>query len=173
MESRELNSSADTFDSLLPALTPTLSRREREQEGAFRFNDEHLAVGKAMASSSPAPLRYAVLWHSGVDQPHYDLMFETSPGSALATWRSPVWPISSAATVARLRDHRAAFLSFQGALSGERGSVTQIATGNCRILFQENARWTIVLDEGTFAQKLRFQHERDDLWQAAPVEITD
>ena len=31
------------------------------------------------------PLRYVILWHDGVAEPHFDLMFETLPGSALAT----------------------------------------------------------------------------------------
>ena len=39
------------------------------------------------------PLRYVILWHDGVAEPHFDLMFETLPGSALATWRSPRWPV--------------------------------------------------------------------------------
>jgi len=118
-------------------------------------------------------LRYAILWHQGIDQPHYDLMFETAPGSALATWRSRVWPINSATTISKLRDHRAAFLNFQGALSGDRGSVTQIATGNCRIEIQGNSRWTILLDEGASRQRLTLQHDRDDLWLAEPVGFTD
>src|SRR5438270_849624 len=41
----------------------------------------------------PPALRYVVLRHDGIDDPHFDLTFETSSGPALATWRSPQWPI--------------------------------------------------------------------------------
>jgi hypothetical protein len=132
-----------------------------------------LSAAQASHSPGPTPHRFVVLWHNGIDAPHYDLMFETSPGSALATWRSPVWPINSSTTITNLRDHRAAFLNFQGALSGDRGTVTQIATGNCRILFQENSRWTILLDEGASQQTLTLQHDMDDRWLAEPVGFTD
>jgi hypothetical protein len=32
--------------------------------------------------------RYVILRHEGIDQPHFDLMFEAAPGALLATWRS-------------------------------------------------------------------------------------
>ena len=56
------------------------------------------------------PLRYVILWHDGVPEPHFDLMFETLPGSALSTWRSPRWPVESPTPAARLKDHRRAYL---------------------------------------------------------------
>ena len=36
-------------------------------------------------------LRYAILHHTGIPSPHFDLMFETAPGSDLATWRVERW----------------------------------------------------------------------------------
>ena len=45
-------------------------------------------------NASPS-LRYVVLRQDGINEPHFDLMIETAPGSHLATWRSPVWPIES------------------------------------------------------------------------------
>jgi hypothetical protein len=115
------------------------------------------------------PLRYAVLWHQDIDQPHYDLMFETAPGSGLATWRSPTWPITSSTSLQKLRDHRPAYLSYHGQLSGDRGSVTQIAAGTCQIEIDELSRWTIRLD--SISRPLVFELLYDDRWQAEPVAV--
>jgi hypothetical protein len=118
-------------------------------------------------SSPPIHLRYAVLWHQGIDEPHYDLMFETAPGSALATWRSPVWPINSSVQLQKLRDHRPAFLNFQGTLSGDRGTVTQIETGTCQIEIDGQSRWTIRFDSMSAA--LLLYPVQDDCWQSQSV----
>ena len=73
------------------------------------------------------PHLYLILGHHDIAEPHYDLMFETSPGSDLATWRSTVWPIESATSLIRLRDHRRAFLNYEGQLTGLRGSVCNVS----------------------------------------------
>ncbi len=87
-------------------------------------------------------LRFAILRHDGVETPHYDLLFETMPGSDLATWRSPVWPIIEPTEVVKLRDHRRAYLQFEGALSGGRGQVYRVAEGECEVE-QGQYRWLI------------------------------
>jgi hypothetical protein len=74
-------------------------------------------------------LRYAVLHHTGVPAPHFDLMFESAPGSALATWRSPAWPITVPTRVDRLPDHRPTYLTFEGPVSNNRGQVRRVAFG--------------------------------------------
>ena len=74
--------------------------------------------------------RYVVLRHEGYGQPHYDLMFETSPGSDLLTWRSPNWPLEDGSTLTALNEHRRAYLTFEGPLSGGRGHVRRIHGGN-------------------------------------------
>jgi len=120
--------------------------------------------------SSPHPgLRYAVLWHQDIDEPHYDLMFETAPGSGLATWRSSLWPITSPTPLQKLRDHRPAFLNYQGQLSADRGSVTQIAAGTCQIEIDEQSRWTIRVD--SMPGPLIFRMLHDDRWQAEPITV--
>ena len=40
-----------------------------------------------------APLQYVILRHEEIAEPHFDLMFETLPGSELATWQAERWPI--------------------------------------------------------------------------------
>ena len=89
-------------------------------------------------------LRYAILYHSGVETPHYDLMFETSPGSELATWRSPVWPLLQPAVLTRLADHRRDYLTYEGPVSNNRGEVKQVSAGVCTIRrFDEDQFWSI------------------------------
>ncbi len=118
-------------------------------------------------SSPPVQLRYVILWHQGTEEPHYDLMFETAPGSPLATWRSPLWPITSPVRLQKLRDHRRAFLDFQGNLTGDRGTVTQIESGTCQIEIDEQSRWIIHFASATESLVLQPVHE--DQWQAEPA----
>jgi hypothetical protein len=73
-------------------------------------------------------LRYVILRHEGVPEPHFDLMFETAEGSALATWRSPAWPPASE-TVEKLPDHRREYLDYEGPVSHDRGYVKQVEAG--------------------------------------------
>ena len=64
---------------------------------------------------------YTILWHDGVREPHFDLMFETFPGSPLATWRVPLWPVESPTAATRLKDHRREYLEYEGELTERRG----------------------------------------------------
>src|ERR1041384_1642635 len=81
-----------------------------------------------MAAERP-PLRFAVLRHEGVPDPHYDLLFERSPGSALLTFRCSRWPITEPVELMLLADHRPEYLEYQGPISGDRGQVERTATG--------------------------------------------
>ena len=78
---------------------------------------------------SDLPPRYVVLHHTGVAQPHYDLMFESHPGSGLKTWRSPHWPIDRPTPLEPLADHRAEYLTYEGPVSGGGGSVERVEHG--------------------------------------------
>jgi hypothetical protein len=93
------------------------------------------------STSSPA-LRYAVLRHEGIDAPHVDFLFETAPGSMLQTWRLPMWPLAGVEEATRIRDHRPAFLTYQGQLTGDRGHVLRIDEGTCT--FEASSRRVIV-----------------------------
>ncbi len=84
------------------------------------------------------PLRYVVLRHDQVDEPHVDFMFETAPGSMLQTWRLSEWPVIDAQEATRIRDHRPAFLTYQGDLTGDRGRVHRTDEGTCT--FESSAR---------------------------------
>ena len=113
-------------------------------------------------------VRFVVLHHTGIDDPHFDLMFETTTGSPLTTWRSPAWPIVLPVGLTRLPDHRAAYLEFEGALSGNRGEVRRIATGACAIdRTDHEAFWTIRFADPT-APLLQIKLVDRDHWLAVP-----
>lgn len=86
----------------------------------------------------PLSGRYVLLHHTGVEAPHYDLMLECPGAERLPTWRLPplpveLWPSSSALnplcfTCERLPDHRAAYLTYEGPVSNNRGQVARIST---------------------------------------------
>lgn len=93
-------------------------------------------------------LRYAVLHHTGVDAPHYDLLFETAAGSPLRTYRVDRWPMETGAVlVERLADHRRIYLDYEGPISGNRGSVRRVAQGTCQ-LDRSGERLVLHLDTG-------------------------
>jgi hypothetical protein len=74
-------------------------------------------------------LRYVVLHHTGIDRPHYDLMFERNPHEALATVRCSDWPPADGTVFERIGDHRRSYLDYEGPVSGNRGDVARIEAG--------------------------------------------
>ena len=94
-------------------------------------------------------LRYVIHHHTGGGDAHFDLMFETTPGSALATWRSAEWPVTAASTVTPIADHRLAYLDYEGPVSGNRGSVRRVAQGSHRVLRNDSVMLILELDDGT------------------------
>ena len=101
------------------------------------------------------PLRYVVLRHEGVEEPHFDLMFETSPASALSTWRSPEWPLKVGTKVTRLPDHRPWYLTYEGEISGARGWVRRVASGTHRLLEHTELIMATELEDGTVLRLYR------------------
>ncbi|MDB5358578.1 MAG: hypothetical protein JWN24_5031 [Phycisphaerales bacterium] len=113
------------------------------------------------------PLQYAILHHTGIPQPHFDLLFETLPGSELAAWRSPVWPIETNTPLTRLRDHRRVYLEFEGELTRGRGSVSRVARGTCAVEVGEDSVWTISLLTGSTPMTLRLKYVEAERWEAS------
>jgi hypothetical protein len=75
------------------------------------------------------PLRFVVLWHDGIPQPHFDLMFESEPHGRLITYRSPAWPLVEPTDLIPLGEHRREYLTYEGPVSGNRGQVRRVAEG--------------------------------------------
>ena len=120
---------------------------------------------------SAASLRYAVLRHDGIDAPHVDFLFETSPGSMLQTWRLPTWPIIKVEEATRIRDHRPAFLTYQGQLTGDRGNVMRIDDGTCTF---ESAARRLVVRLSPSNHALLFEQDADaDTWRVHVVLARD
>lgn len=94
------------------------------------------------------PLQYVVLRHEGIADPHYDLMVETSSGSALATFRIDRWPVAEGDALSRIGDHRRDYLNYEGPISGGRGSVRCVQRGTFRFEHLSPDRWRLRLESG-------------------------
>src|SRR5579864_8116884 len=114
-------------------------------------------------------LRYVVLRHADVSEPHFDLMFETLPGSMLATWRSEQWPIEPNTPLTRLRDHRRLYLDYEGDIAGDRGTITRVAEGTCEVEVGPAVTWTIRLLSGTTPQVLTLRQIDGEMWSGEPT----
>jgi hypothetical protein len=81
-------------------------------------------------------LRYAVLHHTGFGEAHFDLMVEVPGRERLLTWRIMDPPERWDGTVgaARIADHRKAYLTYEGEVSGGRGAVKRVAEGTARVV---------------------------------------
>jgi hypothetical protein len=111
-------------------------------------------------------LQYAILQHEGIPEPHFDLLFETLPGSELAAWRSPVWPIDSAVAITRLPEHRRVYLEYEGDLSRGRGRVGRVARGTCAVEVDGGGVWTVTILTGGSPLRLRLRHIERERWEA-------
>jgi hypothetical protein len=113
--------------------------------------------------------RYVILCHEGIDQPHFDLMFETAPGALLATWRSTKWPPDAGDTLERLADHRRKYLTYEGPLSERGGRVRRVESGTCEIGHPSENAWLIRLADPRPMRPplaLLLQQRPDGLWSA-------
>lgn len=118
-------------------------------------------------SSDVTSLRFAVLRHEGHGEAHFDLLFEITPGSDLATWRSPDWPILQPTELLKLKPHRRAYLQFEGQIPGDRGSVHRIAEGTYRRSESEN-QWHIQFIDPPNLPPIRLRPLNSEIWQADP-----
>lgn len=74
------------------------------------------------------PHRFVLLHHTW-PQPHYDLMLEWH--GILKTWRLPTQPHPHVPlTIEAIGDHRLAYLDYEGPISGNRGEVRRVDSGN-------------------------------------------
>lgn len=81
--------------------------------------------------------RFVVLRHElPPDSPrgsHFDLMLED--GGALRTWACDELPrLGQSVTADQLRDHRLAYLDYEGPVSNHRGSVKRVAGGEYELI---------------------------------------
>lgn len=83
-------------------------------------------------SQNGVKVHYVVLHHTGVVPEHYDLMVLLPGAEKLLTWRILTPPETWGAAppaAERIADHRVAYLTYEGEISGGRGQVKRVAAG--------------------------------------------
>ena len=90
-------------------------------------------------------------------------MFETAPGSLLATWRSPAWPVLPGTPLTPLPDHRADYLTYEGPVSRNRGTVRRVAAGHHSIVAVAGDAVMLKLHDGTILRLPRVSNLLSDL----------
>ncbi|MEN6506227.1 MAG: DNA polymerase ligase N-terminal domain-containing protein [Planctomycetaceae bacterium] len=102
--------------------------------------------------------RFVILEHSGHGAVHWDFMLES--GAALATWQVGCDPcglaVGEEAAARRLADHRLAYLTYEGAVSGGRGSVRRVASGQYELVERQLDRWQVTLQSGRGGEVAEF-----------------
>ena len=99
----------------------------------------------------PMPSSFVIILHTGRGPDHYDLMLEMlETGQALATWQLQQDCLDlrpgEGLAARKLPDHRLAYLSHQGPVSGGRGHVRRIHAGTYETLARGPDRLVLRLD---------------------------
>jgi hypothetical protein len=110
--------------------------------------------------------RYVVLRHDGVDEPHFDLLIETTAGGPLRSWRLSSWPLVSGDQLRSAAPHRTEYLTYEGEVSGGRGTVHRVAAGTVSGLSVRERHLDAVLDGVT---ELTLTRDGPDTWFAWSV----
>jgi hypothetical protein len=93
---------------------------------------------------------------------HYDFMLEFD--GVLWTWelrqfpeawRGKAAPPNEVLSATRLADHRLTYLDYEGPLSGNRGSVRQLATGTFTLLAADAERIAVRLDSKMYRGEIQ------------------
>ncbi|HEV7298742.1 MAG TPA: hypothetical protein VGN72_05195 [Tepidisphaeraceae bacterium] len=115
-------------------------------------------------------VRFAILHHTGVVEPHYDILIEATPGSAaLRTWRSTAWPLVKPTDLVPLPDHRSAYLTHEGPVSGNRGHVTRVAGGECVVTMSDESQLLVRLPDGSAINLIQIEPTH---WKGLPLPAT-
>jgi len=93
---------------------------------------------------------------------HFDWMLER--GGTLLTWRVQEIPVAGGIVAERLADHRVAYLSYEGEISGGRGRVERVRFGEAEVLEEgpTRVRWRGCWAGGAWEEWEA--RERDGLW---------
>ncbi len=117
--------------------------------------------------SQPTRLRrFVICEHACRGETHWDLMLEV--GEVLATWQVPREPASWEAgplDCCKIADRRLAYLSYQGALSGERGEVCIKAAGCYEPILIESNRYEVRLLGDVIAGRLQLSRREGERWE--------
>ena len=109
---------------------------------------------------------FVVQEHATGQGRHWDLMLERA--GVLATWQLCCGPWDWGADVSdcrRIFDHRLKYLSYEGALSDDRGRVHIVASGSYEALEIGDECWRVVLRGESLSGYLELRHLSDDQWR--------
>jgi hypothetical protein len=116
--------------------------------------------------------RFVILHHllpAGHDRgTHFDLMLET--GGVLRTWSLAELPTMGKAVPAEsLPDHRLAYLTYEGPVSGDRGSVSRVEEGEFEVMAESGELLHVRLAGRVFRGNLELRREENSLaaWTAS------
>jgi hypothetical protein len=77
-----------------------------------------------------AEVRFVVLHHEGIPDPHFDLMIEAPGKKYLYTWRCKHDPLGTYISFPRrIQNHRRDYLTYEGPVSSNRGYVSRVRCG--------------------------------------------
>ena len=100
--------------------------------------------------------RFVVLEHRW-DGVHWDFMVEVAAGGSLRTWAIDDEPTAGRDLPARaLADHRRAYLTHEGEVSGGRGTVRRWDEGTCLVEVWRDDRVRLVLDGAQLTGPVEF-----------------
>lgn len=109
------------------------------------------------------PNRFVILHHQVAEGEHWDLMLER--GNALLTWKLLLEPVNQSSLpipAERISDHRTAYLTYEGRLSGNRGQVRRVDAGTVEILELTANRCIFVLCGDRLSGRLELRGEDGD-----------
>lgn len=111
-------------------------------------------------------MRFVIQEHQKDQDVHWDLMLAES--EHLATWQISVRPAQWGEIpipCQKIFDHRLMYLSYEGALSENRGQVRIVASGiYLPILLSEN-QWHVRLESDSISGNLVLETIREDQWE--------
>jgi hypothetical protein len=116
------------------------------------------AADAVSASLLKQNLRYVVLHHTGSGEgDHFDFMLEVPGNERLLTWRVMTPPQRWGGDIAakRIADHRKAYLTYEGEISGGRGRVERVREGTASVISVGHGEMEVVLSGSAPAIRLR------------------
>ena len=109
------------------------------------------------------PTRFVILHHQTDRGEHWDLMLER--GDLLLTWQllgEPESPASLPIPARRIGDHRKAYLTYEGPLSRNRGSVRRVDAGSVEFEEFTADRYVLVLEGERLSGRFALVARGDD-----------
>ncbi len=111
--------------------------------------------------------RFVIQEHRSGGGVHWDLMLER--GSVLETWRIGCGPLemigATKVSAVKIFDHALKFLSFEGALSGDKGSVQIADKGTYQIKAETRQKIEAEFTGGILKGVFTLSHLQGDSWE--------